>query len=143
MSEYILGIDPGREKCGYALVRSGEKESDTELISHGIVATAEIGQTAAKTVKENQDPICIAIGDGTNSKAVSDILASACPGIQINLVDEHGTSEAARRLVVARTPAKGLSKLLPIGLRSPKQAYDDVVAELIAQNFIAYKQKNL
>jgi RNase H-fold protein (predicted Holliday junction resolvase) len=139
----VVAVDPGREKCGYALVCSVDTEPWSSTLESGIVPTPEIAQTVARLVAANPSVTNVAIGNGTNSAAVVNVVTESCPNIVIVTIDERGTSEAARSILATRGPSTGLRRLLPKGLRAPDRPYDDVVAELIAQKFLASKQKNL
>jgi RNase H-fold protein (predicted Holliday junction resolvase) len=137
----LLAIDPGSEKCGYALLLA-ERERTT-VLQAGIENSSEIGQTTKNLVDQYPSISIIAIGNGTNSKQTKKLIQDLAPQINIEIVDEKGTSEKARKLYLERNPAQGLEKMLPNGLRSPKKPYDDIVAELIGINFIASWYKNL
>jgi RNase H-fold protein (predicted Holliday junction resolvase) len=134
--EIVVAVDPGRDKCGYAVVELRSGDSETLVLSNGIATTSEIGRVVANQLAEHLSVKVVVVGDGTNSGAVVDNIKCISPNVEIRIVNERGTSEAARKLFVSRTPAEGFEKLLPRSLRSPKTAYDNVVAELIGRNFL-------
>jgi hypothetical protein len=51
----------------------------------------------------------------------------------VELVDERGTTLAARRRYWELFPARGWRRLLPMGLRLPPRDWDDVVAQLLLE----------
>jgi RNase H-fold protein (predicted Holliday junction resolvase) len=126
----VLGIDPGRAKAGYAVVESGEGAVVTAGIEpiedlaariERVLATAEIG--------------AIALGKGTNSRAVAALLERF--GLPIYWVDEFETSRAARSLYFAENPPRGWRRLVPQGLQLPGRPVDDYAAIIIARRFLA------
>jgi RNase H-fold protein (predicted Holliday junction resolvase) len=125
----ILAVDPGREKCGVAVVaRSGE------VLYRAIVPSSDL-TTTVHTLIEKYHPIHLVCGRGTGSKPIVRGLQDTSLQIPLNLVDEAYTSEAARARYVAENPPRGLAKLLPHSLRTPPVPYDDYVAIILAERF--------
>lgn len=128
-AEAVIGIDPGRSKVGYALLETG-----------GTVVAAGIEPIDRLPLKV-QDLVAlrrvtaIALGRGTNARAVRERLAAAGP--PIHLVDEFETSRVARSLYFEEHPPRGWRRLVPIGLQLPDRAIDDYAAILIARRYLA------
>lgn len=129
----VLAVDPGTHKCGLALVSA----PPTTVLQRSIVPRAElIG--AIEQILASLAPIPrLIVGDGTGSRTVAEELIAAFPGAALSLVDEYATSEEARRRYCRETPARGWRKLLPVGLRMPEEAYDDFVAVILAERWLA------
>ncbi|MEA5413312.1 resolvase, partial [Synechococcus sp. BA-120 BA3] len=72
----------------------------------------------------------VVIGDGTGSGPWRRRLE---PLLAVELVDERGTTLAARRRYWQLFPARGWRRLLPLGMRQPPRDYDDVVAQLLLE----------
>ncbi len=131
MQPAILGFDPGRDKCGIAVMGL-----DRQLYYHQAVsATAAIA-----TIKQlrQQFPISlIVIGDQTTAKNWKQQLEqelSEPPSII--MVDERYTSLEARDRYWQMFPPRGLQQLIPRGLRQPPKPIDDIVAILLIERYL-------
>ena len=125
----VLAIDPGRAKCGVAVVAP-----DGTVHYRAILANSEIASFIPQ-LTERYQPQAFIMGDGTGTAEIRKAIESAAPDIPIAIVDERYTSEAARARYVAEVPARGLARLLPRALRSPDIAYDDYVAVILAERW--------
>jgi len=126
-----LAIDPGRAKCGVAVVtREGQ------ALYRAIIAVEEIVSEAERLVAAYR-PCALVVGDGTGSREVLRALRAANLPLGVERVEEAHTSEAARARFVAENPASGWQRLLPRSLRTPWRPYDDYVAILLAERYWA------
>ncbi|MEM7725006.1 MAG: pre-16S rRNA-processing nuclease YqgF [Cyanobacteria bacterium P01_A01_bin.45] len=128
---FILGFDPGRDKCGVAVM-----SLDRQLHYHQVIQA----DAAVLTVEElrHKYPISLLImGDQTTArkwkKSLSDELKEP---LNIILVDERYTSLEARDRYWIMYPPKGLSKLMPKGMRQPPRPIDDIVAILLIERYL-------
>ncbi len=123
----VLALDPGKFKCGLAVVTS-------QGIVHEklVIGLPDLKDAVIKL--SNQFKIsAIVLGDRTNSKTIRFNLATEV-GVPIVLIDEDKSSlEGRYRYLKENT--RGLLKILPIGLRVPRQPYDDYVAVILAERF--------
>ena len=76
------------------------------------------------------------VGDRTNSKIVGNILKTF--GLPVEMVDENNSSFEGRRRYL-KDHSRGLLRLIPVGLRTPREAYDDYVAVILAERFLKKK----
>ncbi len=129
----ILAIDPGREKCGIAVVGL-----DGQVLHREIVPTKEIAAAALRLV-EAYRAARLVVGDRTAAKDVCRALAVARIRLVPQMVDEHRSSEQARRRFFAENPPRGWRRLLPTTLLTPDRPYDDLVAALLAERYLASK----
>ena len=131
----VLAIDPGRVKCGVAVVQNDKTVLHQEVIpSHPqtlMAALLHLARTFA--------PQTVIVGDGTHSEAVMEAVRVALPHVTPLPVPESYTSERARKRYLQANPPKGLARLLPLGLRTPNVPYDDYVAILLAEDFLQNK----
>lgn len=127
----VLAIDPGRAKCGVAVVAR-----DGTVLHRAVIASECLSATASELV-ERYSPVRCVLGDGTGCRLAEGSLATAIPGVPICCVDESRTSEEARDRCLRATPARGLQRLIPRGLRAPASPYDDVVATILAERWWA------
>ena len=77
----------------------------------------------------------VLVGDGTGSDAVQRLLLER--GIVFRVVDEWGSSLAARTLYFRDHPPRGFQRLLPNGLRTPPELIDDYAAYALALAYLA------
>lgn len=130
----ILGIDPGRDKCGIAVM--GEAG---EILHRAIVPTAILADALAPLVTRFA-PAHVVLGGGTGSKTVADLVRTRFPDLPIHLVDERMTTLLSRARYWEIHPPKGLWKLLPRSLLVPPVPYDDCVAVILCERFLAARK---
>ena len=128
----ILAVDPGRSKCGMAV-----------LTLEGEVLAREVAPV--ETVAERALLLCrrhgvgrVVLGQGTGSAGVGSALSGilATEGVQIVETPESGTTLAARKLYFAHNPPRGWRRLLPAGLRVPPEPVDAYAAEAIGRRHL-------
>jgi hypothetical protein len=56
--------------------------------------------------------------------------------IDVQLIEEGGTTLAARRRYWQLVPPRGWRRMLPEGLRQPPQDWDDVVAQVLLERWL-------
>lgn len=125
----ILGFDPGRDKCGLAVMGAGE------LLYHEVVVSAEAIATIQRLAQ--QFPIeQIVMGNQTTAKSWKQRLESELPALPIVLVDERYSSLEARDRYWQMYPPTGLNRLIPQGMREPPRPIDDIVAILLIERYL-------
>jgi hypothetical protein len=151
----ILGVDPGRDKIGWALVRKKREErGEGELVLSGIVPVSDaelflevwtrsadkweealVAWTCERRSSvegsENAPGLdYVALGDGTGSGGTARLFCRL--KTKMVLVNERGTTlEARGRYWSIHRPA-GWQRCLPRCLRVPPRAVDDLAAWVIA-----------
>jgi RNase H-fold protein (predicted Holliday junction resolvase) len=128
----ILGFDPGKDKCGVAVMGV-----DRQLHYHEVI----LSENAIASIEELRQrfPISLLVmGDQTTSKRwkqkLQDELSEA---INIILIDERYSTLEARDRYWQMYPPKGLTKLLPQGMRQPPRPIDDIVAILLIERYLS------
>lgn len=121
----IVGIDPGRSKCGLAVVFA-----DGGRKSLAVVPTAEIGDRVDDEVNAS-DVRAICIGHATGSESIVAMCAARWPAIPRRIVDETNTTLEARRLYYTDHPPRGIWRFIPRGLLVPDEPLDAYAALLI------------
>lgn len=139
MTDRVLAVDPGREKCGVGVV-----DGAGAILFRGVVPTAACEERLAEIIAD-LEPGRVVVGDGTWSKQVQPRVDAALarararnPGLPqgSNLVNERHTTERARALYFQVNPPRGLWRLVPLGLQVPREPYDDFAAIVIARDFL-------
>ena len=127
MSRSVLAIDPGREKCGVAVLAA-----DGRTLVQEVVPTPELPVVVGALVAQ-YDPIVI-MGNGTTSaEAKASVEALGCT---VTLVDEYRTTDAAKCAYWEAHPPRGWQCLVPRGMLVPPVPVDDFVAVILAQRFL-------
>ena len=128
---FIMGIDPGRDKCGVAVLTAAG-----EINFQRVVATDELADVL-KTLAADFAIDTVILGDGTTHKSAAEKIRAA--GLKFLLVDEKHTTEEARRLYWQKNPPSGWRKFLPTSMQVPPEPVDAIVAEILAKRFLATK----
>ncbi|MEH2162131.1 MAG: resolvase [Nostoc sp.] len=127
----ILGFDPGRDKCGLAVMGL-----DRQLYYHQ-VALAKEAIATIETLRQRFPISLMVMGDQTTAKQWRQKLyQELTEPLSIILVDERYTTLEARDRYWQMFPPKGLTKLLPQGLRQPPRPIDDIVAILLIERYL-------
>jgi RNase H-fold protein (predicted Holliday junction resolvase) len=133
----ILGFDPGRDKCGLAVMGV-----DRRLHYHQVVSATE-AITTITTLRQRFPISLLVMGDQTTAKQWRQQLQQQLADpLNIVLVDERYSSLEARDRYWQMYPPKGLSKLLPQGMRQPPRPIDDIVAILLIERYLNRLTKN-
>ncbi len=127
----LLGFDPGKQKCGVA-VMGLDRKLHFQAVVPSADAIAKVGNLL------DSYPISLMVmGDQTASKQWKAEIQSSYPDLRIITVDERFSSEEARLRFWEIYPAKGLMKLVPIGMRSPNRPIDDIVAAILIERYLS------
>lgn len=127
----IIAIDPGREKCGVAVLAT----SPVSVLLRQVVPAADL-LPRLKALLSNHAGSEIVLGRGTGSDVIAQSVRAEFPDTRLHLVEERDTSRLARARYCRETPARGWRRLLPSGLRFPEEPYDDFVAVILAEEFL-------
>lgn len=123
----VLGIDPGREKCGLAVV------SPNLVLVKRVVARGEFLEAAREYIRQ-YNVARIVLGDGTGSK---DFLQEIEGVLPVVTVDEQYTTEEARKKYWLDHRPKGWRRLLPTSMQVPPEPFDDYVAVILAERYLS------
>lgn len=125
----VLSVDPGREKCGLAIV-----DSQRGIVARGVVPTGTVSTIARDWVRQHR-PQSIVIGSGTAVRKIRESLAEI--GLPVEIFPETNTTLRARARYFAEHPRRGWRRLVPTTLQTPPIPVDDYAAVLIAEDYLA------
>jgi RNase H-fold protein (predicted Holliday junction resolvase) len=129
-NETILGFDPGKDKCGVAVM-----DGDRALLYHQVLLSAEvISQISNLCPQYNVSRIVM--GDQTTAKQWQQQLTTVFPHLPIVLVDERYSSLEARDRYWQMYPANFFTSLIPQGMRQPPRSIDDLVAIILIERYL-------
>jgi RNase H-fold protein (predicted Holliday junction resolvase) len=127
----ILGFDPGKDKCGLAVMGL-----DRQLCYHQVVP-APAAIATIDTLRQQFPISLLVMGNQTTAKRWKQELQQALvEPLNIILVDERYSTLEARDRYWQMFPPKGLTKLLPKGMRQPPRPIDDIVAILLIERYL-------
>ena len=129
----ILGFDPGRDKCGLAVM-----DQQQQLLFHQVVLSAD-ALTTMQSLCQQFAVATIVMGDQTTSKSWKQKIEQLALDLPIFMVDERYSSLEARDRYWQMYPPKGLDRLIPKGFREPPRPIDDLVAILLIERYLAKK----
>lgn len=129
----ILAIDPGTIKCGIAIV-----SKDDGVLARTIVNVSDVLNTT-QLLTARFKPDGVVIGSGTGSNEV--VNALKCLPVEVYVVDERLSTQKARARYFRDNPPKGWRRLVPKGLLTPSQPYDDYAAVLLAEEFLRHQKE--
>ena len=124
----IIGIDPGKDKCGLAVVDKELNVRFKEVIESHILIDK------LKLLKEDYDIGEVVLGDGTRS----DNVASKLKGLfkDIYIIDESHSTLEAREYYWKENPRRGWRRLLPTSMQTPPKPVDDYVAIILVLRYL-------
>jgi len=128
--KYIIAIDPGSDKCGYAVVRLDFSHGEM-----GVVFLAELGRVLVRLVVEPL-PEAIVLGKGTASKAIGNLIGDLNLPVALCFGDEENTTYEARGRYFQEHPPTGIWRIVPQGLQLPPRPIDDYAALLIGERYL-------
>lgn len=127
----ILGFDPGRDKCGLAVMGR-----ERQLLYHQVVTSQEAIATMQQLCQQFAIET-IVMGDQTTAKSWKQkISRDLTASVAIVMVDERYSSLEARDRYWQMYPPKGIQRLIPQGLREPPRPVDDIVAILLIERYL-------
>ena len=125
----LVGIDPGKSKCGLAVVYV-----DGERKSIDVVPTKSIADRIEEELRSG--PVAaFCVGHATSCEAIVELCKARWPDIPRRIVDETNTTLLARRLYYDDHPPKGLWRFVPRGLLVPTVPLDGYAAVLIVDRY--------
>jgi RNase H-fold protein (predicted Holliday junction resolvase) len=126
----ILGLDPGRQKCGLAIM------GVDRILRYQAVVAVDAVMATIEQLRQQFPVSTIVLGDQTGSKPWKESLSQLHDPPRIMVVDERYTSLEARDRYWQMYPPAGLGKLLPQSLRTIPRPIDDIVAILLIERYL-------
>ncbi len=136
---YLLGFDPGRDKCGVAVVEiSGDQEGSQlekyQVRQHQIFSASAVVDGLREICQ--QLPITtVVMGDGTTTKEWQQKIRSII-SVPIVLVDERHSTLEARDRYWQIFPPLGFLRFVPQSLRPIDRPIDDIVAIILLERYL-------
>lgn len=127
----IIGFDPGKDKCGIALM------SDQGEIREHEVVESQKAIAKINSLLQKQEISRIVLGNQTTSKQwQSKLISELSKSVEITRVDERNSTLEARDRYWEIYPPRGITRLLPKGMRLPPRPIDDIVAIILIERYL-------
>lgn len=126
----VLGFDPGRDKCGLAVMGI-----DRTLCYRAVINADDVLEQL-QTLRQQFPISMIVMGDQTTAQRWQQQLKQLPDPPRVVLVDERYSSLEARDRYWQLHPPKGWLRLLPQGMRTPPCPIDDIVAMLLIERYL-------
>ena len=143
-----LGIDPGRQKFGWALTEENglfcaSGIVPAELLEAFVQKAAQAPSELKLWLREGDVPPGIRIrrvycGDGTGHRDF--LKALALRNFDVQLVKERNTTLEARKVYWKIHRPRGWRRLIPLSLQVPPRSIDDLAAYCILQRALLTDQ---
>lgn len=136
MNQMIIAVDPGREKCGIAVV-----EQQKGALMQEVIATGRL-TIVVKELLIKYKVRMVVIGDGTSSQEAKRKLEEITvdgTAAEVFFVDERHSTDEARKRYWQEHPPTGLMRLIPVTMRVPPKPVDDYVAIILAERYFDKK----
>ena len=135
--QFYLGIDPGRDKTGVALVEeTGLQVMRTRNFSDTLLQFLYDRLQVRNTWGLRKILKAVVLGNGTGSEAHKQWVEKALPGYPVYIVDEKYSTEEAKALYWQLYPPHGLRRLIPLGLQTPPEPLDGYAAVVQVHRFM-------
>ena len=137
MVDVVLAIDPGREKCGVAVV-----SRTRGIVVKTVVSAAELVSCASEYCRDYSIAVLV-MGNGTSSAEHATrlrIFLDESSEIKrtLELIDEYRTTELARVRYWQENPPRGWRRIVPLTLQVPPVPVDDYVAVLLGEKYFKF-----
>ena len=134
----VLAIDPGKDKCGLAVLHCegfDEQRVLDAVIERRIAARDDVIEAIRHLLRQFPDSQ-IVIGHATTSGDLREELQREWPQLAIETVDETGSTLEARDLYWQANPPRGWRRLVPLSSQVPPKPVDDFAAVVLAARYL-------
>ena len=125
----IAALDPGRDKCGFAVLND-----DGKILCQRVIVTENL-MTEVNAAKADYGFSRLLIGNGTTSREAQGKLAQIA-ALEVIVRDEYRTTELAKKEYWKANPPKGWRRLIPVTMQVPPVPVDDFVAVILACRYL-------
>lgn len=126
----ILVIDPGKDKCGLAVLDQKAKVFERSIINRCDLIPEIEGILNKYGIKE------IILGSGTHSKDVEKEIIDLETNINVTFVPEKNSTLLARKRYFKENPRQGLLSFVPTSLLVPPVPIDDWAAVILGERYL-------
>ena len=133
----ILAVDPGRDKCGYAILNNNKNNSFDKIedwvCEKGIISIPDLKSYLKELLNKYNIGVFV-LGDGTNSEKIKDLLLDNFQ-LPVIIVNEAYTTYQAEKLY-RREKLRGWKRVFSFIKWKPSKPIDDYAAIILGQRFL-------
>lgn len=130
MNKNIAAVDPGKDKCGVAVL-----DMSGGIIYREVVMTDDlINILQSKKDLYHYDKLII--GNGTTSGRAGEKIKNVLSDVEVIVVDEYNTTQLAKQEYWNLCPPKGWRRFFPLGMQVPPVPVDDIVAVILGRRYL-------
>jgi RNase H-fold protein (predicted Holliday junction resolvase) len=136
IQEVVIAVDPGREKCGVAVV--GRPDI---IVFRAVVPTETVAATI-QGLAAQYETLSLVLGNGTFSRVIQQRLETSQQvgkRLKIISVEEYRTTDMAKARYWRENPPRGWRRILPVTMQVVPVPVDDYAAVILAEKY--FKQK--
>ena len=126
----ILSIDPGKEKCGLAVLDATGNVLERKVVRRSETSTQTLPLLAKYGIQT------ILIGRSASGKTVEQEFLRLELKAHLIFVPEKDSTRQARERYWKENPPKGWLKLIPTSLRVPPAPVDDYAAVILGERYL-------
>jgi RNase H-fold protein (predicted Holliday junction resolvase) len=126
----ILAIDPGKDKCGLAVL-----DESGSVFERKLIARSSISEQVPLFISKYGIPI-IVIGKSAFGKMIERELLKTEIKASFIFVPEYNSTREARSRYWKENIPRGWRRLLPAGLRTPPLPVDDYAAIILGERYL-------
>ena len=133
MSENILAIDPGKDKCGIAVIDEGRR-----VIEKKVIPTLSLPEEITELAVTHKVKTII-LGKSKWGKLIDKEIVRLPIKVNVLFLNERFSTLEARKRYFEEHPRRGWRRLLPVSLQLPPVPYDDYVAVILGERYLEGK----
>lgn len=126
----ILAIDPGKDKCGLAVLGD-----DGRVVAKMVVLRGELSNQVKFLVSRHRIKNVV-VGRGAFGKGVEKELYRLPMDISVTFVPEKDSTWLARKRFWKENPPAGWLRFIPTSLRVPPAPIDDYAAVILGERYL-------
>ena len=132
----LLCLDPGQSKIGICILNFEGSALELKVI------TLNYLENYLKEIILKNNFKKIILGNGTAHKKVLKVLSEKLnlSKEKIILIEEKFSTEKARKFYFKKNPPKGLKKIIPLSLQTPKENIDSYAAWVLGMEWLKNKE---
>ncbi|MFH1825988.1 MAG: hypothetical protein ABH823_01680 [bacterium] len=126
----IVAIDPGKDKCGLAVL-----DNQAAVLERQVIPTQNLAQILPDLAAKYPITTLI-IGKSASGKNLEKAISRLDLNINLFFVNEKNSTLEARKRYWRENKAKGWHKIIPASLRIPPVLIDDYAATILGERYL-------
>ncbi|MFH1577415.1 MAG: Holliday junction resolvase RuvX [Candidatus Margulisiibacteriota bacterium] len=126
----IIAIDPGKNKCGLAVLDPAGRVLDKKVQARADIARAILQYTTSYQVSN------LVVGQSSSGRQLEKEIARLDLNLHVVFVSEKNSTLEARQRYWQENKPKGLWCLVPASLRVPPVLIDDYAAVILGERYL-------